>query len=226
MNCAAFVDEHPTPMTTPNPMIPRRPFHPAILAAILAGALALNASAKQKGDIGTPKPEGKSVQQGDLWTVTGGGADIFGPSDQFHFVSSPASGNCVLSAKIVSIGDASAQDWAKAALMIRADESVGAPHATISISHAGTIAFLTRTTPGGDTRSEKVPGASLPIFLRIERKGDDFTSSYSSDGKKWTMVGKTMTVPMKPASIAGMAVTSHADGNPCTAVFSNYVMRR
>jgi|GEM_PF-3682675 len=204
----------------------RGKFYLPFLAAVLTGVLPLSASAKSKGDIGSPKPEGKSVQQGDTWTLTGGGADIFGLSDQFHFESTSASGNCALSAKVVSLGADGCQDWAKAALMIRADESVGAPHATISISHGGTIAFLTRTTPGGDTHSEKLPKMSFPISLRLERKGDDFTSSYSLDGKKWTTVGKTMTVPMKPASLAGMAVTSHADGTACTAVFSNYVLRR
>jgi regulation of enolase protein 1 (concanavalin A-like superfamily) len=198
----------------------------SLLAALVMTGLTLSASAKSKGDIGSPKPEGKSVQQGDTWTVTGGGADIFGPSDQFHFVSTPASGNCVMSAKIVSVGDGSSADWAKGALMIRADESVGAPHASVAISHAGTLAFLIRTTPGGDTRSEKVSGVTFPVFLKIERKGDDFTSSYSADGKKWTMVGKTMTVPMKPACLAGMAVSSHSDGAGCTAIFANYLLRR
>jgi regulation of enolase protein 1 (concanavalin A-like superfamily) len=203
-----------------------RPFHRSALAAIFAGALALSASAKNKGDIGSPKPEGKSVQQGDVWKVTGGGADIFGPSDQFHFVSNSSSGNSTLTAKIVSVGEPGCHEWAKAGLMIRADDSVGAPHACISISHAGTIAFLIRTTPGGDTRSEKMPKMSFPIFLRLERKGNDFTSSYSQDGKTWNMVGKTMTVPMKPSSLAGLAVTSHADGVGCTAVFSNFLLRR
>jgi regulation of enolase protein 1 (concanavalin A-like superfamily) len=204
----------------------RRVFRGSLLAAAFTGILALDALAKNKGDIGSPKPEGKSLQKGDQWVVTGGGADIFGPSDQFHFASTSASGNCTMTAKIVSVGESGTHDWAKAALMIRADDSVGAPHATVAVSHAGTVAFLIRTTPGGDTRSEKVPGVSLPIYLKLERKGDDFTSSYSADGKTWTMVGKTMTVPMKPASLAGMAVTSHADGVACTAVFSNYMIRR
>jgi len=201
-------------------------FQRSSLAALLTGLLALSASAKNKGDIGSPKPEGKSVQRGEIWEITGGGADISGPSDQFHFVNNSASGNCTLTAKIVSVGESGCHEWAKAGLMIRADESVGSPHATIAISYKGTLAFLTRTTPGGDTRSEKLPNATLPIFLRLERKGNDFTSSYSQDGKTWVMVGKTMTVPMKPASLAGMAVTSHYDGIACTSVFSNFVMKR
>src|SRR5215212_2750782 len=121
-------------------------FRRSSLAALLTGLLALSASGKNKGDIGSPKPEGKSVQRGDVWEITAGGADIFGPSDQFHFVSNSASGNCTLTAKIVSVGESGCQDWAKAGLMIRADESVGSPHATVAISHAGTIAFLIRNT--------------------------------------------------------------------------------
>jgi regulation of enolase protein 1 (concanavalin A-like superfamily) len=208
----------------PDPLF--RSLRLASLAAALLGMLSLSASAKNKGDIGSPKPEGKSSQQGDTWTVTGGGADIFGVSDQFHFMSMSASGNSVLSTKVMSVGEPGAHEWAKGGLMIRADESVGAPHACIAVSHSGNIAFLTRTTPGGDTRTEKVSKKSFPIFLRLERKGNDFTGSYSEDGKTWLMVGKTMTVPMKPSTIAGLAVSSHSDGAACTAVFSNFLIRR
>jgi hypothetical protein len=139
-----------------------------LLAAVFAGALALSATAKNKGDIGSPRPDGKAVQKGDEWQITGGGADIFGVSDQFFFASNPASGNCLLTVKVMSVGDSGTHDWAKGGLMIRADESVGAPHATIAISHGGTLAFLTRSTPGGDTRSEKLPGKSFPIYLKLE----------------------------------------------------------
>jgi regulation of enolase protein 1 (concanavalin A-like superfamily) len=202
------------------------PLFRSLSLAALLGMLSLSASAKNKGDIGSPKPEGKSSQQGDTWTVTGGGADIFGVSDQFHFMSMSASGNSVLSAKVMSVGEPGAHEWAKGGLMIRADEGVGAPHACIAVSHSGNVVFLTRTMPGGDTRSEKVSKKSFPIFLRLERKGNDFTGSYSEDGKSWLMVGKTMTVPMKPSTIAGLAVSSHSDGVGCTAVFSNFLIRR
>jgi hypothetical protein len=43
----------------------------------LTGALALSASAKNKGDIGSPKPEGKSVRQGDAWTLLRDGKPYF-----------------------------------------------------------------------------------------------------------------------------------------------------
>jgi len=207
-------------------MSTQNPIHRSFFAAILLGALTVGASAKNKGDIGSPLPEGKAVQQMDNWTITGGGADFTGVSDQFHFASSSASGNCTLTAKIVSVGDDSAHEWAKAALMIRADEGVGSPHASIAIGHGGMVVFSNRSTPGGETRSERATKMSFPIFLRLERKKDDFTSSYSLDGKTWTQVGKTMTVPMKPSVLAGMAVTSHSNGSPCTAVFANYQMKR
>ena len=49
---------------------------------------------------------------------------------------------------------------------------------------------------------------------------------HGSDGKEWLNLGMAMTVPMKQSALAGMAVTSHADGVPCTAVFSGYSLRR
>ena len=197
-----------------------------ILTALLSGALAVSAVAKPKGGIGSPKPEGTVVQKGDTWTITAGGADIYGPSDQFHFVSNSASGNCTLTAKITELTEAGTNDRAKAGLMIRAEESVGSPHATIVFSRRGGLEFLTRNVPGADTRSEKVPYSALPIFVRIVRTGNDFMASYSEDGKTWNNVGVPKTVAMKPSALAGMAVTSHVDGVPCTAVFSNFLMKR
>lgn len=202
-------------------------FFRPLLTALLSGSLALSASAKPpKGAIGAPKPDATVVQKSDSWTITAGGADIWGQSDQFHFVSYPSSGNCTLTAKITSVGEAGTHDWAKAALMIRADESVGSPHASISISHCGAVEFLTRNTLGADTRSEKLPNMALPLFVRIARTGSDFAASYSQDGKTWINVGQPKTVAMKQSALAGMAVTSHADGSPVTAVFSNFVMKR
>ena len=201
-------------------------FARSLVTALLAGAVALTAFAKPKGSIGNAKPDGTAVQKGDTWTVTGGGADIWGPSDQFHFVSNTVSGNCSLTAKIESIGDGNAHDWAKAGLMIRADESVGSPHASISISHCGAIEFIRRVAIGQDSTSDKIHNVALPIWVRITRKGNDFTAAYSQDGKEWTNIGMQMTVPMKQSALAGMAVTSHNDGTPCTAVFSRYTMKR
>jgi regulation of enolase protein 1 (concanavalin A-like superfamily) len=198
----------------------------ASLLAIATLSLTVPADAKPNGGIGGPLPEGSAVQKGDTWTVTGGGADIWGPADQFHFVSNSVSGSCTLIAKIISVGEPSTHDWAKAGLMIRADESVGAAHASISMSKCGAIEFITRNVPGADCRSEKLHNIAMPVFLKIERKGSDFTASYSQDGKAWMPIGGPKTVMMKSSALAGMAVTSHAQGTPCTAVFSNYLMRR
>lgn len=198
----------------------------SLVIMLLSGALVLPALAKPKGGIGNPKPEGTAEQKGDTWTITGGGADIWGPSDQFHFVSYTSSGNCTLTVKIVSVGDASTHDWAKAGIMIRADESVGSPHALISVSKCNAIEFIWRNVPGADCRSEKLPNMSLPLFLKLARTGNDFTASYSQDGKSWNVIGGPRTLQMKASALAGMAVTSHADGTPCTGVFSNFSMKR
>ena len=211
------------PMTVPNSSLL---LSRSIITVLLTSAIALTAFAKPKGGIGNPKPEGTVVQKGDTWTITGGGADIWGPSDQFHFASNTVSGNCSLTTKVESLGDTGTHDWAKAGLMIRADESVGSTHASVSISRCGAIEFIRRSAIGGMATSDKITNVTFPVYLRIVRKGNDFTASYSQDGKEWMNIGMQMTVPMKQSALAGMAVTSHADGVPCTAIFSGYAMRR
>jgi len=62
---------------------------------------------------------------------------------------------------------------------------------------------------------------SLPTWLALERKGDIFTAWSSTDGSKWTLIG-SVSVAMATVAFVGFAVTSHNDGTPSTAEFSDY----
>ena len=48
----------------------------------------------------------------------------------------------------------------------------------------------------------------LPAWFRLERVGNVFTASESSDGVKWFPVG-TRTVPMSSTYLLGLAVSSN-----------------
>ena len=58
-------------------------------------------------------------------------------------------------------------------------------------------------------------------MAEIERVGNTFRTSYSTDGSSYTQVGTTTTVTMGATAYVGLAVTSHVDGTLCAAQFDN-----
>ncbi len=54
-----------------------------------------------------------------------------------------------------------------------------------------------------------------PVWLKLERKGDQFSAFYSTDGVTWTtMVGSPQTISMPHSVYIGLAITSHDNKKP------------
>src|SRR5258708_9643566 len=68
------------------------------------------------GDIGSPALAGSQSLSGGTWTIQAGGSDIYGTSDQFHFVSQALAADGSVSAHVVSQQNTSS--WAKAGVML------------------------------------------------------------------------------------------------------------
>jgi regulation of enolase protein 1 (concanavalin A-like superfamily) len=182
------------------------------------------AAIAQNIDIGNPSSRGSTTQAGDEWTIVAGGTDIWGTSDQFHFSHQTISGTGALSVKVESVSES--DPWAKAGVMVRADTAVGAPHASVFVSHGMGVSFLWRISPGGTSTSAKVPAVSPPVWIKLERHENDFSAFYSDDGRKWTQIGATQTIIMKKSALAGLAVTAHSSSTPCTAKFRSFLIKR
>jgi len=76
-------------------------------------------------DIGHPSPSDGQSLVNDTWTVAGGGGDIWGTSDQFHYVWQTVAGNGTASAHVTS--QTVTGSSAKAGVMFRASTDPGAP---------------------------------------------------------------------------------------------------
>jgi len=64
-----------------------------------------------------------------------------------------------------------------------------------------------------------------PIWIRIDRTGDQFSGYYSTDGATWTaMSWNPQTLVMSGPVYIGLAVTSHVVGVPAVAEFSGIKM--
>src|SRR5262249_46197922 len=81
-------------------------------------------------DVGGPVQAGSaSSPDGQSWTVNGGGADIWGGSDQFNFASQALTGDGIIVARVATLGVATVGNtdpWAKAGVMFRDGTGAGA----------------------------------------------------------------------------------------------------
>ncbi len=165
-------------------------------------------------------PEALVDKGGNAYTVSGGGADIGGNSDQFRFVYKQLSGDGSITARVDSQTNTNAA--ARAGIMIRETLDAGSRHATIAVTPTSSITFQRRTGTNGASASTTVAGnLKAPYWLRITRAGTTFKAECSPDGKTWTQAGTDLTLAVANNVYIGLAVASHAAGQISTAEFSN-----
>lgn len=163
---------------------------------------------------------GLRKEMGTTNTITAGGADIYGTSDQFYFAFKSLTGNGTVTAKVTALGNT--DPYAKAGLMFRSSAAADAPHAMIDITPGQGAGFQTRSTAGGTTTATFAAGHVAPRWLRIKRVGNAFTGYVSSDGSTFTQVGTTTTISgFSSSALFGLAVTSHNTGAQTTATFTD-----
>lgn len=180
-------------------------------------------------DIGGPGLAGSSSYSGGTYTISGGGTDIYGTADKFHFLGQAWTGDVRFMTRVVSQTSPQTNNWAKAGLMLRDDNATGSRHVLLDTSPAadlgGSIQMLSRSTANGTTAElGRYDGNAMPYWLRLERHGDVFTGWYSLDGTLWLTAGSTSLTLNSPA-LAGLAVTAHDNTKLNTAVFDNVVMQ-
>jgi len=167
---------------------------------------------------------GSADESGGTWTVSGDGADIWGNSDQFHYVYRELTGDAIIEARVVDNGEGS-NNWAKGGVMIR--QSLDADSINVSgfitggSGDGGT--FQWRSVQGDSSSSNRtLTGIAPPYYVRLVRQGDTFTVFMSADGVEWAQQGAPPAiVEMTDPVLIGLAVTSHQDGEVRTFTFEN-----
>jgi hypothetical protein len=173
----------------------------------------------------------------DIHTVTGAGADIWGPSDEFHYVYRRLSGAGMIQARVLSLANtddpSTTNVWAKAAVMIRQRPRPESAFASVSITPTQGCHFQARRQAGeeaigdsvgeNDVDTDEQNAVTAPYWIRLERNAEgDFIGYYSADGSTWTtMSWSPLSIPMSRDVTIGLAVTSHDVGVQCKAEFSN-----
>ncbi len=158
-------------------------------------------------DIGSPALAGSAAYSTNaLWTVVGGGADLWNAGDQFNFCTNELTGDSMIIAEVLS--QSGSDSWSQTGVMIRNDSTAAAPEASVLITPGNGVAFRYRLTAGGATAQTFTTGITAPVWLRLSRAATNFIAAYSTDGINWTNLG-TQTISMGNPVLAGLAVTAH-----------------
>jgi hypothetical protein len=198
------------PLSTPTPNS----------AKALKANSALN-SAWQEADIGNVGIPATSSYANGTFTVQSSGSDIWNNTDGFHFVYQPFYGDGSLITHLTSLNAANA--CAKAGLMLR--DSLDPSSAQVSVvmvpGCGGHTSFtLYRSGLGAGSNVAAATDNQIPVWLKLERKSNQFNSYTSTDGASWNLVG-SVSLTMAYQLYIGLVVSSHDTGIVDTATFDN-----
>jgi hypothetical protein len=157
--------------------------------------------------------------------LSGAGTDIWGVADEFRFAFKTLTGNGSIVAKVDRLVDR--DPWTKAGVMIRQSLDVDAAFAAVyatgdsGVHYQARLRGMVDATADTDVATAEQTALREPVWIRIDRTGDQFNGYYSTDGVKWTaMSWNPQTLVVSGLVYIGLAVTSHVVGNPGVAEFS------
>ena len=165
-------------------------------------------------DVGNPTPAGSALYSNGVFTVNGGGNDIWGTTDQFNYVSQSLTGNATIVARVTSQSDT--DPWAKSGVMIKQSTTSGSAYALLAVTPGNGVAFQYGYNSDVGGGSYTFPNA----WLKLTRSGSVITAYTSADGSTWTEIG-TATVSLTDPVTIGIFVCSHNGGELNTSTFDN-----
>ena len=158
-------------------------------------------------DIGRPPSPGSATFASPAFTVTSRGFDVNGVADQFTFAYRQISGDMTIIARLKTLPNV--DPWAQAGLMIRRHLSADSKHVFVFGAPGNGVVVRTRQTWGGGTSQTLSGAATVPVWLKLERRSQTLTAFRSNDGRSWTLV-RTLTLQMSSDLLVGLAVASHS----------------
>ncbi|MDF7805978.1 carbohydrate-binding protein [Pontiellaceae bacterium B12219] len=169
-------------------------------------------------DIGSPALAGSASYSNGIYTVTGGGDNIYGTADNFYYVHKTHSNDGEIATQVTSVQNTDA--WAKAGVMFRETDATGSKEVLVAVRPDRLVTMQSRSDNDGSTSSYGTFGDTIHAkWIKLERAGDLFTGSYSVDGQTWIPI-QSVSVNMTGDVLKGLAVTSHDDALLCTSTFN------
>jgi len=169
-------------------------------------------------DVGSTGLTGSASYSNGVFTVSGAGADVWGTTDAFQYVSQTISGDVQIVARVSALQNTN--QWAKAGVMLRQAMTANSAHVLLDVTPGGTIEFMTRASSGASATIVANASQTVPAWLKLVRSGSTVTASVSANGSTWTTVGSTTTSIPASAPI-GLMVLSHDVNTLNTSTFDN-----
>jgi TolB protein len=169
-------------------------------------------------DVGETRPGSASYDAAKKeYRITGGGANMWGSVDAFHFVWRKVSGDMTLTADVELLGVGS-QPHRKAGWVVRQTLDPDSPYVSAVVHGDGLTSIQYRLEKGGETLEVRSP-LSGPRTLRLVRRGDLYTLLAAMPGQPLHTAGSAKVVLSDPLYV-GLAVCSHDVGELETAILS------
>lgn len=178
-------------------------------------------------NIGTNYPGSHEIDADGVIKMRGSGWDIQSDADGFYFLAMQIPGDLTITARCVS-GPTATSDgnsWNLAGPMIRESLDSRARLAMTQVAREGRLQFKRRTEFAAsppDTQTDEIEPTKRPVWLRLVRKGNDFTGFVSEDGSKWLQITDTETIPdFVKEPYVGLAVCAHQDEEYTNVTFDS-----
>ncbi|MGP3776527.1 alpha-N-acetylglucosaminidase [Streptomyces sp. SDT5-1] len=140
-------------------------------------------------------------QSGDTLAIEGGGADLWGATNEFGAIHRPAALTDGASATVRVTSQDRTGGWARAGLIVRNDltQQGGSGFVDLALTPSNGIALSWDSDGNGRLDTVKTAGTavSAPVHLRLTRQGGSYKGEFSTDGTTWTTVGTA-----NPAGVA------------------------
>lgn len=178
--------------------------------------------------IGTQNPAGGQTESAGLYNIIAGGPDIStgSTSDGGRMIYFPIldSNNCTVTARVLGMNGNSSS--IKAGVAIRESTATNVRHMScFAETGFGSHRASFRTTTASNAGAvQSQPTYSKPRWLRLQRVGNLFTSSTSSNGSTWTVAGPAQSIPLSSLCLVGLAASARSDGSLTQATFDNVTL--
>ncbi len=153
--------------------------------------------------------KGSTEFKDGVYTIVGGGSDIWDAADGFRFAYTKVNGD--FEAIVHQISIELKHEWAKAGIHARQDVEPGSPNAQVIVTGGGGggCQITWRATRNGVSEEflDVAPGnwKDGECWLKLTHKGDEFHGYISKDKKDWKDL-KSTTVKMPNTILVGLAV--------------------
>jgi regulation of enolase protein 1 (concanavalin A-like superfamily) len=162
-----------------------------------------------EAEVGAVKLAGSTRHQRETFTVRGSGNSFGGDYDSFHYVYRPVQGDYEIIARVSTIQ--LTHPNARAGLMMRETMSEYSRNVALAATAERGGEFQVRYFEKRAANSFPHPAVRVGHWLRLRRRGDEFTAFRSANGRRWTQIEQTH-LPMSDRYYVGLAVASARDG--------------